>query len=67
MNFCTSTTDDGSCTTACILMKCLNADERNWLKCEKCSGWYHCSCANVTLEEAEEESFHFFCFKCSLM
>ena len=63
----TSTTDDGQCMTACESMNCLNEDEKYWVECTTCSSWYHCSCVNVLWEEVREESYNFFCFKCSLI
>ena len=42
----------------------LDDDGTDWMECEKCGQWFHCTCAHVDLEEDEEASFYFECAKC---
>ena len=37
---------------------------RNWVQCNKCLGWWHCICANITHKKAGNNSFQFSCIDC---
>ena len=42
-----------------ICRECKKSDGNNWIECIRCKQWYHCSCADVTTENANiPEVFH---------
>ena len=50
--------------TGCSMEQCQHKKARNWVQCNKCLGWWHCICANITHKKAGNNSFQFSCIDC---
>jgi len=47
--------------TECIMGFCDHPKARNWVQCDRCSRWYHCTCVDVSAAVARGENFRSLC------